>query len=94
MVKNLPAVQEAWVPSLGREDSPGRGHDNPLQFSCLENSMDREAWRAVAHGSRTEPLTLSLTLLLPPKNGRLTTAGTWFLLWSLRAWDMDGMLIK
>ena len=35
-VKNLPAVQETWVWSLGWEDSPG-GHGNPLQYSCLEN---------------------------------------------------------
>ena len=31
-------------PGLGR--SPGEGHDNPLQYSCLENPMDRGAWRA------------------------------------------------
>ena len=30
------------IPGLGR--SPGGEHDNPLQYSCLENSMDREAW--------------------------------------------------
>ena len=36
------------VPGLGR--SPGGGHGNPLQYSCLENPMDREAWRATAHG--------------------------------------------
>ena len=29
--------------------SPGRGHDNPLQYSCLENPMDREAWWATVH---------------------------------------------
>ena len=32
------------IPGLGR--SPGGGHDNPLQYSCLENPHDREAWRA------------------------------------------------
>ena len=32
------------VPALGR--SPGEGHDNPLQYSCLENPMDRGAWWA------------------------------------------------
>ena len=37
MVKNPPAVQETWVPSLGWEDPPGGGHDNPLQYSCLKN---------------------------------------------------------
>ena len=30
----------------GSERSPGEGNDNPLQYSCLENSMDRGAWRA------------------------------------------------
>ena len=37
MVKNLPAMRENWVWSLGGEDSPGGGHGNPLQYSCLEN---------------------------------------------------------
>ena len=32
------------IPELGR--SPGGGHGNPLQYSCLENPMDREAWQA------------------------------------------------
>ena len=36
------------LPGLGR--SPGEGHDNPLQYSCLENPMDRGAWRATVHG--------------------------------------------
>ena len=35
------------IPGLG--GSPGGGHGNPLQFSCLENPMDRGAWRAVVH---------------------------------------------
>ena len=48
-VKNLPAVQETRVQSLGWEDSPGGGHGNPLQYSCLENPMDRGAWRATVH---------------------------------------------
>ena len=36
------------IPGLGR--SPGEGHGNPLQHSCLENPMDRGAWWAVVHG--------------------------------------------
>ena len=36
------------IPGLGR--SPGEGNDNPLQYSCLENSMDRGAWQATEHG--------------------------------------------
>ena len=51
-VKNLPPMQEPWrmglIPGLGR--SPGEGHGNPLQYSCLENSMDRRAWQATVHG--------------------------------------------
>ena len=35
-------------PELGR--SPGVGKGNPLQYSCLENSVDRGAWRATVHG--------------------------------------------
>ena len=37
------------VQPLGQEDSPGGGHGNPLQYSCLENLMDRGAWRATVH---------------------------------------------
>ena len=36
------------IPGSGR--SPGEGNGNALQYSCLENSMDRGAWRAVVHG--------------------------------------------
>ena len=35
------------IPELGR--SPGGGHGNPLQYSCLESPMDREAWQATVH---------------------------------------------
>ena len=36
------------IPGLGR--SPRRGHGNPLQYSCLENPMDRGTWRATVQG--------------------------------------------
>ena len=36
------------IPGLGI--SPGEGHGNPLQSSCLKNSMDREGWWAIVHG--------------------------------------------
>ena len=36
------------ISGLGR--SPGEGNGNPLQYSCLENSMDRGAWKATVHG--------------------------------------------
>jgi len=45
VVKNPPATGS--IPGSGR--SPGGGHGNPLQYSCLENAMDREAWQATVH---------------------------------------------
>ena len=52
VVKNLPAnagnVRDVGlIPGTGR--SMGEGHGNPLQYACLENSMEREAWRATVH---------------------------------------------
>ena len=52
MVKDLPAnagdVRDTGsIPGLGK--SPGGGHGNPLQFSCLGNPMDKGAWQATAH---------------------------------------------
>ena len=37
-------IKEGLIPGSGR--SPGGGHGNPLQYSCLENPVDRGAWRA------------------------------------------------
>ena len=53
VVKKLPAnagdVREMGsIPRSGK--SPGRGHGNLLQYSCLENPKDREAWWATVHG--------------------------------------------
>ena len=52
IVKNPPASagdtrDKGSIP--GSERSPGEGHGNPLQYSCLENPMDRGAWRATVH---------------------------------------------
>ena len=60
VVKNLPAnagnIRDAGSnPGLGR--SPGEWHSNPLQYSCLENPMDKRGWWATVHGvskSRTQ----------------------------------------
>ena len=46
-VNNPPATQETLVRSLRREDSPGEGNGNPLQYSCLENPMDGGTWWAL-----------------------------------------------
>ena len=40
------------IPGSGR--SPGGGHHNPFQYTCLENPMDREAWQAAVHGGHKE----------------------------------------
>ena len=52
VVKNLPANADVRDVGLipGLERSPGGGHGNPLQCSCLENPMDRRAWQATVHG--------------------------------------------
>ena len=53
MVKNLPVNagdtrEVGLIPDSGR--SPGEGNGNPLQYSCLENPMDRGAWEATVRG--------------------------------------------
>ena len=53
VVMNLPANARDVIDAgsiLGSGTSPGGGHGNPLQYSCLENSMDRGAWWATVHG--------------------------------------------
>ena len=50
MVKNLPVMQEIWVQSLGQDNLLEKRNGCPLQYSGLENSMDREAWQATVHG--------------------------------------------
>ena len=49
MVKNPRAMQETGFNS-GLGICPGGGHGNPLQYSCLENPMDKGAWRAAVSG--------------------------------------------
>ena len=52
VVKNLPANagdSKGWISIPGWGRSPGGGQGNPLQYSCLENSMDRGAWLATFH---------------------------------------------
>ena len=39
-----------WVQSLGQENFPEEGNDNPLQYSCLENPMDGGAWQVIVNG--------------------------------------------
>ena len=60
MVKNLPAnagdIRDVGsIPGLGR--SPGGGHGNPLQYSCLENPMDRGVWWVWSMGCKESDTT-------------------------------------
>ena len=58
VVKN-PSVNAGDIRDMGSapglERSPGGGHGNPLQFSCLENPMDRGAWWATVHRFKKSP---------------------------------------
>ena len=58
---------------LGSGRSPGEGTGNPLQYSCLENPLDRGAWQATAHGvtksrTRLSNITFTFTMRLSLKN--------------------------
>ena len=73
-VKNLPALQKTWVQSLGQEDSPREGNDNPLQYSCLENpngqrSLEGYSQWALKESDTTEQLSIAqYTLLSNPQS--------------------------
>ena len=58
MVKDLPALWETRVQSLGPKD-PWRREWNPLQYFCLENSMNRGAWHVIVHRGRKSQTQLS-----------------------------------
>ena len=53
-------VQETWVRPLGWEDPLEKEMATPLQYSCLENPMRREAWRATSMGSQELNMTEQL----------------------------------
>ena len=89
MVKNLPAnagdIRDAGlIPRSGR--SPGGGHGNSHQYSCLENPVDRGAWWATVHGitkgwtglKRLSVHTCQVMLMLTSGN-----------LWSNKSWKMS-----
>ena len=59
-VKNLPAVQERWVESLGQKDPLEKGRATYFSNSCLENPMDRGAWWATVFGVTKSQTQLSM----------------------------------
>ena len=72
VVQNPPAnagdtIDMGSIPGLGR--SSGVGNGNPLQYSCLENPMDRGAWRATVHGVAKETDTTEHIINLTKRNG-------------------------
>ena len=56
-----------WIPGLGR--SPGKGNGNPLQYSCLENSLNRGAWWVIVYRVTRSNTTEWLTLILEFSSG-------------------------
>ena len=73
VVKNPPANAEdirdvSFIPGLER--SPGGAHGNPLQYSCLENSMDREPWRVTRSHTQLKQLSTH--------THTYTTSPSWF----------------
>ena len=59
--KKKPAAQAGDMGSIpGSGRCPGEGNDNPLQYSCLENPLDRGAWRATVHGVTESDVTWQL----------------------------------
>ena len=72
-IKNLAAVQETWVRSLGWEDPLEEGTVNPLQYSCLENPHGQRSLVGYSPWGRkesdmTEPLSLTQTTQKEKKN--------------------------
>ena len=74
-VKNPAAnKRRGFHPWIGK--SPGGGNDNPLQYSCLKNPIDREAWWATAHGGKSLPTHLSRLPLPHPARVKRDLATT------------------
>ena len=92
VVKNLPAnagdIRDTdSIPGFGR--SPRGGHGNPLQYSCLENPMNRGAWQATVHGGHKQTLLL-LQLLSRFSRVRLCATPKTAAHQAPRPWDSPG----
>ena len=92
MVKNLPAVQEPWVLSLVQEDSLEKKMAKLLQYSCLENPMDRGAWWDTVHGvTRVEH---DLATKPPPQGSQEYSTGTGLSLQYVVVGKLDNHTLK
>ena len=68
------------IPGSGR--SPGEGHGNPLQYSCLETFMDRAVWQATVHGVAKSQTQLTLSSFFFPLTHSFTLKGSFnFVKW-------------
>ena len=81
MVKNLPANagdtrDTGVIPGSGRY--PGIGDGNLLQYSCLENSMDRGAWWAIVHGVAESDMTERMSIHIHPGLNPRLKKGYWW----------------
>ena len=73
VVKNPPANAGDMGSNSGSGRSPGEGNGNSLQYSCLENPMDRRAWHAAVHGVGKSQTRLSNYTTITPFLGQKTT---------------------
>ena len=77
VVKNLPAMPETWVQSLGQKGLPGEGNGNPLQCSCLEIPVDRGARQATVHGVTKSYDTERLTTIMKSSRFGISLVVLW-----------------
>ena len=69
VVEHQPPMQVTWEFYPGTRRSPGEGNGNSIQYSCLENPMDRGAWRAPVHGIAKSRTQLSMSTRSNPSQG-------------------------
>ena len=94
MVKS-PSTNAGATGSIpGLERSPREGNDNPLQYSCLGNPMDREAWQAKVHEVTKESDTTEqfhFTSLLGGGNGTHSSVLVWEIPWTEKPGGLQSM---
>ena len=78
MVKNPPAVWKTWVQSLNREESPGEGHGNSLQYSCLENPHGQTSLVGYSPWDCKESHDWATKQKIKKKSTQLDNISTWY----------------